>query len=125
MKQPQLDADEPEQDAVGGERKSDRIADQKEDHQRPEHHGRHVVGQQFYHAAGSPRSLRSASASCSSRLGPSFFSDGSGIKPRKKATRLISSEIPCRTSRRKPIGTIRRAGQTIRPPALDDSSWSS
>ena len=37
--------------------------------------------------------------------------------------RLISSETPCRISRKKPIGTISRAGQMMRPPALVDTSW--
>ena len=32
--------------------------------------------------------------------------------------RLISSERPCRLSRKKPSGTSNRAGQRIRPPAL-------
>ncbi len=37
--------------------------------------------------------------------------------------RLISSEIPCRISRKNPTGTISRAGQMMRPPALVDTSW--
>ena len=36
--------------------------------------------------------------------------------------RLISSEMPCTASSTKPIGTIRRAGQIISPPALVDTS---
>src|SRR6266850_8065065 len=121
MQQPQLDSSQSEKDADGGKGESDRVPDEQEDHQRPEHQGRHVVSQEFDHA-GSPRCLRSSSASCSSRLGPSSFSVGSGIIPRRNAMRLISSETPCMTSRKKPTGTMSRAGQTVKPPALVEIS---
>src|SRR5947207_5464716 len=107
MQQSQLDSPQPEKDADGGEGESDRVADQQKDDERHEHQGRHVVGQECDHAEAS-RCLRSSSASCSSRLGPSSFSVGSGIKPRRYAIRLMSSEKPCRTSRQKPTGTIDR-----------------
>src|SRR5882672_5113537 len=121
LKQPELDSSQAEEDADRSERERDRIADQQEEHQRREHQRRHVVGQEFDHAEDS-RCLRNSSASCSSRLGPTSFSVGSGISPRRNAMRLISSESPCRTSRRKPTGTISRAGQMIKPPALVEIS---
>ena len=36
--------------------------------------------------------------------------------------RLISSETPWTISRKKPIGTMSRAGQMMSPPALVDTS---
>ena len=45
----QLDADEEEQQAVGGQREGDRIAEQQEDDQRGEHDRRHVLGDELSH----------------------------------------------------------------------------
>ena len=44
------------------------------------------------------------------------------MSPRRYAKRLISSEIPCRVSRKNPTGTSSRAGQRTRPPALPEIS---
>ncbi len=72
--------------------------------------------------ARSPRALRISSASSSSAVLWTIFSLGSGIIPFRKAMRLISSESAWTISSRKPTGTMSRAGQMMRPPALVDTS---
>ena len=63
------------------------------------------------------------SASSSSALLASAFCVGSGIRPRRKATRLISSEIAWMPSSAKPSGSSANTGQRIRPPAFDEYSF--
>ena len=48
-KQPELDADQGEDEAIGGERECNRIAEQQEDHERREHDWRHVVDERRHH----------------------------------------------------------------------------
>src|SRR5262249_41629756 len=136
----QLDAEERVADAHGGERKGDRIAKEQDDDQRPEHQRGDVADEEGGHllpsffpsplaprtkpaaTSSSPRAWRISSASSSSAVFSTCFSDGSGINPRRKATRLMSSETPCTRSNAKPIGTRTRAGQMRRPPALVEIS---
>src|SRR4029078_1905567 len=124
--------------AHGGEREGDWIADQQHHDQRHEHQRCDVRDQEGAHrllpsgfvawaaisaaSASSPRARRMSSASSSSAVFTTIFSPGSGIRPIRNATRLISSEMPCTASSKNPTGTSRRAGQMISPPALDDTS---
>src|ERR1041384_6743372 len=119
--QAELDTQQAEENAGGSEREGDRIADEHYHDQGREHERGHVLDQESAHAM-SPRSLRKASARSSSSVGPSSFSVGSGMTPRRKAIRLISSETPCRISKKNPIGSISRPRQTVRPPALVEPS---
>ncbi len=50
------------------------------------------------------------------------FLVGSGIRPLRKAMRLISSDTPWMPSSVSPKGSSANTGQRIRPPALDDTS---
>ncbi len=63
-----------------------------------------------------------SSANSSSAVLPRSSVPGSGPWPARKATRLMNSETPCRASRAKPRGISSRAGQTTRPPALEETS---
>ena len=49
LEQAELDADEAEEQAVGGQRERHRIAEQQEDDQAAEHDRRHVVDQERLH----------------------------------------------------------------------------
>src|SRR5258707_6044043 len=114
--QSQLDSDDAEEQAVRSERERHRITDEQEHDERREHQWRHVGYEECRHFASS--ALRAITSS----IGSSCFSDGSGMRPFRKATRLISSDTPCSVSRKKPAGTSARASQRIRPPALPDTS---
>ena len=67
LEQAQLDAEQPEEDAVGGERERDRVADQQEHDQRREHDRRDVVDEEGGHQALPSASLRISSASSARR----------------------------------------------------------
>ena len=54
--------------------------------------------------------------------GSGLLSSELGPAPVRKATRLISSEIPCRISSANPIGITRRTGQRTSPPGFWDIS---
>ena len=128
--QAELDADEAEEQAAGGQRERHREAHQQEDDQAGEHDRRHVGVEEFDHALGSVvRRLRGLRLLAPDRLGEFLFGGlgllrrvGSSIRPRRKAMRLISSDTPCSPSSAKPSGTSAYTGQRIRPPALDDIS---
>ena len=45
----ELDREEEEQEAVGGQREGDRVAEEKEDHEGAEHDRREVLGEQVSH----------------------------------------------------------------------------
>ena len=49
VEQPELDSDQAEDEAVGGKRERDRIAEQQEYHQRREHDRRHVMDEHRHH----------------------------------------------------------------------------
>ena len=114
------------------------IADQQHDDQRREHQRRDVGDQEGAHgwltrAFGDALDFLGdalLAARAQDLLGELLFG-GLGRRssrrdresvPCRNAIRLISSETPCRISRKKPIGTSSRAGQMIRPPALVDTS---
>ena len=87
MDQPELDADEAEEQAGRGERERRRIADQHEQDHAPEHQGRHVVPNECDHCSGFSY-LKSISITCS-----------------RAAMRLMISEMPCSAISAKPTGS--------------------
>src|SRR6185437_13776531 len=109
----ELDADEAEEQPVGGERERHGVADQQHEDERQEHDRRHVRDEELGHrqtpASVSAWALGGGSAA-SSRI------------PSKVATRLMISETPCRISSAKPIGISTLTGQRSRPPASPDIS---
>ena len=120
LQQAELDAEEAEDRAVGGEREGDRIAEQQEDDQRREHQRRHVGDEERGHARSLVRCaalLRACAA-----VGSCFSAWDPGSGPRRKAMRLMSSEMPCSASSKKPTGISSLAGQRISPPALAEIS---
>src|SRR6185369_15259040 len=130
--QAQLDADHAEEQAAGAERERDRVAEEQEDDQADEHDRRHVRADEFHHrvfpwaaCSRAAASLLSSmnSASCSSSLLPSGLCVGSGMRPRRNATRLMSSEIAWMPRRAKPSGSSANTGQRISPPAFDEYSF--
>jgi hypothetical protein len=119
--QTEFDTDESKEDAVGRQREGHRETDEQEKDHRGEDDRGHVGDHEFGHHS-SPFWALMASASSSSGVGLCPFAVESGQRPCRKPMRLISSEIPWITSRKKPIGTSRRTGHTVRPPALLDCS---
>ena len=125
LQQAELDADQAEEQAVGGQREGDRIAEQQEDDQRAEHDRRHVGGDEVRSFRSALRlGLRqmSSASSSSARLASWRLRRDPASSPCRKAMRLISSDTPCSASSAKPTGSSTYTGQRIRPPALLDIS---
>src|SRR6185436_6749363 len=102
----QLDAEIAEGEAGKGERERHRVADQQEHHQAAEHDRRHVLGEH--------------QDAC-----PLFSNSEPGTRPRRKPTRLMISETPCRARSQNETGMSSRTGQRIRPPGSEEYSWMS
>jgi hypothetical protein len=65
LEQAELDAEQPEDDAVGGEREGDRIAEKEEEHEGAEHQRRHVGDDPFHQFFSLASAAISAASSCS------------------------------------------------------------
>src|SRR5262249_23693097 len=132
LQEPELDSDDAEADSDRRQRERHRVADQQHDDERREHQRRDVLDEKRGHGFStrplasatsswaisfSPCARRISSASSSSAVFATIFSPGSGIIPARNAMRLMSSDKPWRISRKKPTGTMSRAGQMMRPPA--------
>src|SRR5262249_54006152 len=89
VQQTELDAEEAEREADRGEREGDRIPEQQEDDQRAKHQRPDIRGDEGDHRAAPSSGLSTCSAT-----GLSCFSMASGMRPRKMAMRLISSDTP-------------------------------
>ena len=140
LQQAEVDAEEAERDADGGQRERHRKAEQQDDDQADEHQRRDVGDQPGAHrrprASSDVRGLQRAHATLRFELALARDLLGElllgglrvvpleriGMWPRRNAMRLMSSETPCRISSANPTGTSSRAGQMMRPPALVDTS---
>src|SRR6266403_1635782 len=86
LQQAEIDRDDAEEQAVGGQRERHRVAEQQKDDQRREHQRRQIGDQKSGHFT--------AVLSVSSRIGSRCLSSGSGIRPSRKPMRLMISDPP-------------------------------
>ena len=119
-----MDGDGTKQQAVGGERERDRIADHEQDDQHREHERRDVGDEQRGHCSP-PGFITMSSAIAGISSSPwAWRGVGSGMRPMRKAARLMISDTPWIASRKKPAGIMSFTGQRNRPPALGEYSVS-
>ncbi len=86
LQQAEIDRNDAEEQAVGGQRERHRVAEQQKDDQRREHQRRQIGDQKSGHFT--------AVLSVSSRIGSRCCSSGSGIRPSRKPMRLMISDPP-------------------------------
>src|SRR5438309_193899 len=115
LQEAEIDRDDAEKQAVGGEREGNWIAEQQKDDERREHQRRQVGDQHRRHSTAPFRNSSTTGSWCCSR--------GSGMRPNRKAARLMISDTPCKASSRNPTGIISLIGHRNSPPASAENSW--